>query len=83
MREKRFYSSDESFERVKTLERKTPRAYLDLALPTNKSLDCIALRLKATNTRDKRLEFLEFERAKICERAKVAETNVALLQPRP
>ena len=49
--------------------------HLDLALLEKR----VALREKATNTRDKRLEFLEFERAKILERAKVAETNVALL----
>mgnify|MGYP003315976176 FL=1 len=50
--------------------------HLDLALREKR----VALREKATNTRDKRLELLEFERAKILERAKVAETNVALLQ---
>ncbi|CAL6432121.1 unnamed protein product [Bathycoccus prasinos] len=49
--------------------------HLDLALREKR----VALREKATNTRDKRLELLEFERAKILERAKVAETNVALL----
>ena len=51
------------------------KTHLDLCLREKR----VSLREKSTSTRDKRLAFLETERAKILRRATTAETNVSAL----